>query len=327
MKTNNRIIIPVASGKGGVGKSIFCSNLAIAIAQLGHKTVTIDLDLGGSNLHTYLGLSNQYSGIGDYLKAKNVKFKDLLVQTSIPDLSFIPGEGRTPFLANIPFEQRLDLIHNIQQLSAEYIILDLGAGTTFNTLNFFGISHQAILVTTFETPALMNFLMFLKNFIFRVISSIVRHDRPIFKMVISEFRQGQQDSPLTVKKLLEKIHEKNPELAARAQKAIAYYHPRIIFNMGDHPDDLKMTNKIDSTIRQTLSIEVDYFGYIFFDQQVRKANRQKEPLLLTIPKSPFTIGIKDIARRIVKIWNKDINKSGERLYEATQKRYKQLQYL
>jgi len=272
-------------------------------------------------------LANKYSGIGDFLKAKSIKFKDLLVQTKIPNLAFIAGEGRTPFLANIPFEQRLDIIHNIQQLPAEYIILDLGAGTTFNTLNFFGISHQGILVTTFETPAVMNFFMFLKNFVYRVISSIVRHDRVIFKMVVNEFRSTMESDPLTVKKLLEMVNEKNPELAARAQKALSFYHPRIIFNMGDHPDELLMTNKIDTTLLQTLSLQVDYFGYIFYDSQVRQAVRKKDPLLMTIPKSPFTIGVSDIARRIVNIWEKDINKSGERLFEATQKRYKQLKSL
>ncbi|ETR71133.1 MAG: flagellar biosynthesis protein FlhG [Candidatus Magnetoglobus multicellularis str. Araruama] len=323
----DRIIIPIASGKGGVGKSIVSSNLAIAIAQQGHKTVAVDLDLGGSNLHTYLGLSNKYAGIGDYLKAKNIKFKDMIVETEIPNLSFVPGEGRTPFLANIPFEQRLDVIQNIQQISAEYILLDLGAGTTFNTLNFFGISHQGIIVTTFETPAVMNFFMFLKNFLFRIISSIVRHDRQIFKLVVESFRSINADEPLTVKSLLELINEKNPELAARAKKTVSYYHPRIIFNMGDHPDDLLMTNKIDRTLQQTLSLEVDYFGFILYDNQIRQAIRNKEPLMQSIPKSPFTICIQDIARRIIKIWDKDINKSGERLYESTKKRYKQLKYL
>jgi len=320
----DRIIIPVASGKGGVGKSIVSSNIAISIAQKGYKTIAIDLDLGGSNLHTYLGLTNKHAGIGDYLKGQNVKFKDLLVDTGIKNLSFIPGEGRTPFLANIPFNQRLDLIQSIQQLTADYIILDLGAGTTFNTLNFFGISHQGIIVSTFETPALMNFFMFLKNFLFRIISSIIRHDRQVFKIVVGAFRQTDSAETLTIKSLLELIHEKNPELAARAKKAIGYYHPRIIFNMGDHPDDLHLTNKVESTIRQTLSIEVDYFGYIFYDHNVRQASRQKEPMLTFMPKSPFAICIQDIAARIVNIWHKEINKSGERLYEATQKRFKQL---
>ena len=42
-----KTIIPIASGKGGVGKSIFSANLAIALARLGHPTVAVDLDLGG----------------------------------------------------------------------------------------------------------------------------------------------------------------------------------------------------------------------------------------------------------------------------------------
>ncbi|MBQ5646286.1 MAG: P-loop NTPase, partial [Treponema sp.] len=44
-------IIPVASGKGGVGKSLLSANLAIALGQAGKKVVLVDLDLGASNLH------------------------------------------------------------------------------------------------------------------------------------------------------------------------------------------------------------------------------------------------------------------------------------
>ena len=63
-------IIPICSGKGGVGKSLVCANLAIATAQKGHSTIVIDLDLGGGNLHSFLGLPNTHPGIGDYLKAR-----------------------------------------------------------------------------------------------------------------------------------------------------------------------------------------------------------------------------------------------------------------
>ena len=50
-------IIPIAGGKGGVGKSLIAANLAIVLARLGHKTIGIDLDLGAANLHSCLGLS------------------------------------------------------------------------------------------------------------------------------------------------------------------------------------------------------------------------------------------------------------------------------
>jgi flagellar biosynthesis protein FlhG len=56
-------VIPIGSGKGGVGKTIFTANLGIMLAKEGKRTVLIDLDLGGSNLHTCLGVKNRYAGL------------------------------------------------------------------------------------------------------------------------------------------------------------------------------------------------------------------------------------------------------------------------
>jgi Mrp family chromosome partitioning ATPase len=62
------VIIPIASGKGGVGKSFLAANLAMALAQSGHRTIAADLDLGGSNLHSFLGLPNRHPGICDFIR-------------------------------------------------------------------------------------------------------------------------------------------------------------------------------------------------------------------------------------------------------------------
>ncbi|MDE7140034.1 MAG: P-loop NTPase, partial [Treponemataceae bacterium] len=55
-------IIPIASGKGGVGKSLLSANLSIALAQAGKKIILADLDLGASNLHLVLGQSSPKAG-------------------------------------------------------------------------------------------------------------------------------------------------------------------------------------------------------------------------------------------------------------------------
>jgi flagellar biosynthesis protein FlhG len=47
-------IIAVGGSKGGIGKSVFSANLGIHLSKE-HKTVIIDLDLGGANMHFYLG--------------------------------------------------------------------------------------------------------------------------------------------------------------------------------------------------------------------------------------------------------------------------------
>ena len=96
-------IIPIAAGKGGVGKSFLTASLGIALAQQGHRTIAVDMDLGGSNLHSFLGLPNRYPGIGDYLQAKSGSLESLQVATGIDNLTFLPGDGKTPFMANIQY--------------------------------------------------------------------------------------------------------------------------------------------------------------------------------------------------------------------------------
>ena len=51
-------IIPIASGKGGVGKSLLAANLSVALAEAGKKVILTDLDLGASNLHIFLGTNH-----------------------------------------------------------------------------------------------------------------------------------------------------------------------------------------------------------------------------------------------------------------------------
>lgn len=317
----NKTIIPIASGKGGVGKSLLTANLAIALANMGHKTVAVDLDLGGSNLHTYLRIPNTNPGIGDFLKGKYVQFDNLLIQTNIPNLGFIPGDGKTPFMANMPFSQRLSLLELLQNVPAEYILLDLGAGSTFNTLNFFGLAHKGAIVTTFETPAIMNFLVFLRNFIFRVLSSLARDNKNLLNELISSFRQPINKVPLTVDALLEKVASFDQSLAKNVKKKLQDYRPRIIFNMGEHPDELDVTEKIANTISQSLGIESDFFGFIFFDDYVRKASKKGEILLSRYPDTVSSKSIIQIAKRIIKNWDNTFDDSASLLKQDTKEKY------
>ena len=81
-------IIPVASGKGGVGKSLLSANLAIALGQAGKTVLLIDLDLGASNLHLVIGHPNPKAGVGTFLTGES-KFEDIICPTDYDNVSFI----------------------------------------------------------------------------------------------------------------------------------------------------------------------------------------------------------------------------------------------
>lgn len=317
-------IIPVASGKGGVGKSLLTANLSIALAQMGHDTVAVDLDLGGSNLHTYFGLPNKYPGIGDFLKGNRSDFESLLVQTDVDNLRFLPGDGKIPFMANIPADQRLMLTRSLCSIKARYIILDLGAGSAINTLAFFGLANKGLIVTTSEVTAILNFLTFLKNFLLGIVSSLVREDKKMLGMLHDAFRRPMDSEPLTIRSLLKTIDGIDPPMARRIQDVCSRYRPRIIINMGDHPDELQICSKIESALKQNLSMETDFFGFVFYDDQVRKTVRAKERLLVARPDSMASQNIKQIAKRIAKFWDHPIKNSGELIIKDAQKRYDRL---
>lgn len=317
----NTTVIPIASGKGGVGKSLLAANLAIALAKQGHSTVAVDMDLGGSNLHTYLTIPNKYGGIGDYLKGNKKELNKLILRTDIPNLKFLPGDGKTPFMANIPSGQRFMLLKELLKIPAKYLIIDLGAGSTLNTMNFFGMATKGVIVSTLESPAILNFMMFLRNFTLANITSLVRQQREIHDLLVATFRKPRENGGLKVDSILRKVGKFDKELAARIRKKCKQYCPRIIFNMGDHPDELKILDRIDSSLRKNLDMDAEFFGFIFYDDIVRKAARKNQIIITTHPECLYAKCVESLATRIAAGWDRRIPNSIAALKNETGKQY------
>jgi len=316
-------IIPIASGKGGVGKTLLAANLAIALARAGHTTVAVDLDLGGSNLHTYLGIPNKHPGIGDFLKGKQLSFRSLALPTEIPNLSFVPGDGKTPFMANIPPEQRRLLIQEIMAIPARYVLLDLGAGSSFNTLNFFGITHRAMVVSTFETAAIMNFLTFLRNFMFRLLTSAFKKNPQVHDQLFNAFRQSGLGKPATVTSLLDMAARLDPGLADDTRQRLRSYRPRILFNMGENPDELQVCVSLHKSIQTHLGLDAEFFGFIRYDDTVRRAARSNGALLQEFPDCPAARCITALAARIIEHWDTGWSANPDSLRDDTRNSYRQ----
>ena len=310
-------IIPIAPGKGGVGKSWFAANLALALADLGADTIALDLDLGGSNLHTFLGMPNKYAGVGDYLKGKGRELLDMAVPTPFPNLRFIAGDGQSLFMGNIPHARKLKLIRAIRRLDADFVIVDLSAGSAFNNLDFFAIAPNGITVTTPELPAMLNLMTFTKNLVFRMIENEVRRCHPLHRIVKQRYVQGIEDDPVMVEDLLIEMMERYPAFEQKTREAVATVHPRLVINMGVGPEDLSYLKKIESQLARRLSISFDHFGFIPRDATVYGSIQNHQVYLKTHGETLPSVAIRAIADRVRRLWERRIDRSWERLFANT----------
>lgn len=127
----------IGGGKGGVGKSLLSSSLAISLSRTGHKVLAVDLDLGGANLHTTLGVDLPRQTLNDFFSERVNQISACISPTSIPNLEFISGAQDSVSIANVPDSQKQRFMQAIREVDADYVIFDLGAGTASHTLDFF----------------------------------------------------------------------------------------------------------------------------------------------------------------------------------------------
>ncbi|MDO9351755.1 MAG: P-loop NTPase, partial [Deltaproteobacteria bacterium] len=83
---HQRVIWTIGGGKGGSGKSFITTNIGICLSKLGARVILIDADLGGANLHTFLGILPPVLSLSDFIKKRVSHLKDVLIHTGVPNL-------------------------------------------------------------------------------------------------------------------------------------------------------------------------------------------------------------------------------------------------
>ncbi|MCL1818725.1 MAG: P-loop NTPase [Spirochaetaceae bacterium] len=292
-------IIPIASGKGGVGKSLLAANLSIALGQAGKKVCLADLDLGGSNLHMILGASSPQRGLGTFLNAPANSFEEIIIPTDYKNLSFIPGDAEIPGTANLTGGQKNKIIRRLLGISADYLILDLGAGTNFNILDFFLASNRGIIITTPAPTATVNAYLFLKNIAFRLITTTAGKNSPASDFLDRLKKDGAALQRVYIPKLLEHIKSADPETYAAYLKKASRFRPRLILNMLENPDDTDKANKLRRSCQQYLDVDMEHLGIIYRDDIQDTALRSRLPIILYKPQSILAQAIFRIADKII----------------------------
>ncbi|HJU04509.1 MAG TPA: P-loop NTPase [Nitrospiraceae bacterium] len=142
-------MISVASGKGGVGKSVVVGNLSLVFARSGRRVTVVDLDVGGADLHILFGLFHPTATLTDFLMRRVDSLETVAqVVTRHAELRLIPGTGETLASANMPYAKKQRLIRHLKTLQTDIILIDVGAGTWYHALDFFLMADHHVAMTT-----------------------------------------------------------------------------------------------------------------------------------------------------------------------------------
>lgn len=288
----------IGGGKGGVGKSLVSANVAICLALMGHKVVAVDLDLGGANLHTCLGLPIPQVTLSDYVSKRITNFQDLLVSTPISNLRIISGAQDELGMANLKHMHKNQIIRKLHELDADYILFDLGAGTAFNTIDFFITADKGILVVLPEPTSIENTYRFIKSVFYRrlkMVDGIGDIEHLINDTMNAKVTSGQT-SPAD---LLRKISEMNPEVGYRVRQEMAHFRPNLIINQVRSQADIDIGYSIQSICRKYFGIETTFPGYLDYDQSVWQSVRKRKPLLIEFPNSKLVNNFDRIVNRLI----------------------------
>jgi len=289
-------IIAVGGAKGGIGKSIFAVNLAVLLTSMGKKTVLVDLDLGGANVHLYLGELTMKGSINDFLHGTVSSFQDIAVRSRYGPF-FIGGDSSQLGAANITFAQKLKLLKAVKSMDADYVILDLGGDTTYNIIDFFLAADHGIVVTTCDPASYLEAYNFLKVALYRKINrifgaeSVFREKKDAdLQELIYEFTTSSNGSrENTIRELFALIKEKQPRHLSLMKDVISSYRPRLVVNRVTGSCNVnEVVARVREVSKKMLSVNVDYIGSLPYQKEIEASVRDLVPVIAKYPQGTFT---------------------------------------
>jgi flagellar biosynthesis protein FlhG len=243
-------IVAVGGGKGGVGKSTVAVNLALALARLGHRVTLVDADLGAANLHTMLGVLNPTIGLGDFLDHRVDTLDALKAPVVVPTLSLVSGSSR-PGAANLGKRDKLRLLGAIAHLDADCVVLDVGAGSSFNVVDFVAAADHKLLVLTPQLPSLHNAYALLKACVHRVVRRLALDD---VEQRLVDAALGHDARARTIAQLLGVLRPLDATLADRISDTLARFGVAIVANQVETAADAGALSRMSPLFHDHLSI-------------------------------------------------------------------------
>jgi flagellar biosynthesis protein FlhG len=289
----------VGGGKGGVGKSMVTTSLAVALAGRGQRVVVVDADLGGANVDTVFGISRPPRTLSEFFAGEVPRLADVLSPTSVPNLRVVSGSNALLSMANPLHSQKTKFLRHLRYLPVDHVLLDLGAGANYNVLDFFLSAQRGIVVVVPEPTSIENAYYFLKAAFFRSLRAVARNAavNAALSRVLDERMKRRVRSPLD---LIAGVMEIDPVAGQLLRQRARSFAPKLIVNQVRNDEQRALSNKIVHVCREHMGTQIEDLGFLEHDQHVADAVHHRKPVLQLHPTCNFSKGVRRIIDRMLR---------------------------
>ena len=271
-------LISVASGKGGVGKSIVSANLALALAKIGRQVILADLDVGGADAHIMFGELNPRVTLTDFLHRRVNRLEDVAIPTTLhPNLRLIPGTGETLATANMAYARKKRLIKQFQELTTDVVVIDIGAGTSYHALDFFLMGDIHLAIATPEPTSVLDLYRFIKLAAIRRVLACFLARSPMSDVLSSR-------DFLSVEEVMTVAGATDGEGCDVAAAALHSFRPGLIINRASSSSQVNILY-LRKILHQYVGGDLMLLGEIPDDPAVPQAIRKFLPVIEATPTS------------------------------------------
>lgn len=149
------VSVAISGGKGGVGKTLIATNLAVLLAKLGKRTLLVDADFGMANANVMFGV-NPKKSIKSILDGTATV--DEVTCNVMDKLDIIAGGTGESSLLDLDQSERGNVIRNLTNTkgSYDYHIVDTSAGASKSSVDFCASCDKLLVVIVGEPTSFLD---------------------------------------------------------------------------------------------------------------------------------------------------------------------------
>jgi flagellar biosynthesis protein FlhG len=267
----------IGGGKGGTGKSLVANGLGTRLAERGFQVILVDTDFGGPNQHSYCGIRKPTASLLQFFEDK-MPLGAIVQKTKIQGLNLIAGNINSQNTDGLTVTQKQKLFRHIKNLQADHVILDLGAGTQYDTLDTFLLADVPVAVVAPDALSTENFYLFLKNLKYRqlnnVLSSVGMRERA---REIWKNRAGY--GIRSMKEFVDHLRTLSAAFSALFDQEQKRLRAHVVLNQVREYRQVEIGQAVTGAVNKFFHIPATYAGHVRYDKDLWQHFGQDKPVI------------------------------------------------